>query len=29
MLVQIDGNCDMKDNTALPHPADYDHRRPG
>jgi hypothetical protein len=29
MLVQIDGNGDMKDSTALPHQADFDHRRPG
>jgi hypothetical protein len=29
MLEEIDGNDDMKDNTALPHKADFDRRRAG
>jgi hypothetical protein len=29
MLVQIDGNGDLKDDTALPHQADFDRRRAG
>ena len=29
MLEQIDGNDDMKDNTALPHHADFDRKAGG
>jgi hypothetical protein len=29
MLVEIDGNSDMKDDTALLHQGDFDRRRAG